>query len=157
MRPTLPTRPTRPAPPRGGARLALALGLLLVLPATAQEGKPARPDQIAVRARRGDAVTQVHGVVSQNALDDVVATVDGKEEKYDSDFVLSVTFGDVPNTVRDGQPLSDRGEHASAAASFKLAAGDGDARTVVAAAARLRAAEALLAWGAKDPARFAEA
>jgi len=158
MRPTLPTRPTRPAPPRGGARLALALGLfLLAAPADAQEGKPSRPDQIAVRARRGDSVAQVHGVVTRNGLDDVVATVDGKEEKYDSAYVLNVTFGDVPSTYRDGQLFSERGDHASAAANFKLAAGDGDARPVVAAAARLRAAEALLAWGASDPPRFAEA
>lgn len=157
MRPTLPTRLTRPAPPRGGARLVLTLGLLLAAPAAAQEGKPSKPDQIAVRSRRGDSVTQVHGLVTANTLEDVVATVDGKDEKFDSGLVLNVTFGDVPGTFRDGVLFSERGDHASAAANFKLAAGDGEARPVVAAAARLRSAEALLAWGAAEPARFAEA
>jgi tetratricopeptide (TPR) repeat protein len=164
MRPTPPTRPQRPAPPRRGARTlsklaALGLGLALAVPLSAQDGeaRPARPDQIAVRARRGNAVTQVHGVVTKNGLDDVVATVDGKEEKFGSEFVLSLAFGDVPNSYRDGVLFSERGDHASAAANFKLAAGDAESRAVVAAAARLRAAESLLAWGASDPTRFAEA
>lgn len=161
MRPTLPTRPMRRVLPRGGARplYALALGLGLALPLGAQDGgdKVVRPDQIAVRARRGDTVTQVHGVVTQNGLDDVVATVDGKEEKFGSEFVLSLSFGDVPNTYRDGVLFHERGDHANATANFKLAAGDAQARAVVSAAARLRAAESLLSWGASEPARFAEA
>lgn len=151
----------RPTPPtRSGRRplFALALGVALTLPLSAQDSsKPARPDQISVRARRGDSVSQVHGVVTKNELSDVVATVDGKEEKYSSEFVLGVTFGDVPATYRDGVLFGDRGDHASAAANFKLAAGDSAARPVVAAAARLRAAESLLAWGATDATRFAEA
>lgn len=138
--------------------LTLALGAVLALPLSAQDdAKPARPDQIAVRARRGDSVTQVHGVVTANRLSDVVALVDGKEEKFGSEFVLSLTFGDVPATYRDGVLFGERGDHASAAANFKLAAGDSNARPVVAAAARLRGAEALLAWGASDATRFAEA
>lgn len=148
MRPTPPTRPL--------SGLALAL-LCLALPLAAQDGPAKRPDQIAVRARRGDTVTQVHGVVTANELDDVVVTVDGKEEKFGSEFVLSLAFGDVPNSYRDGVLFSERGDHASAAANFKLAAGDAQARAVVAAAARLRSAESLLAWGAADPTRFAEA
>jgi tetratricopeptide (TPR) repeat protein len=152
MRPTSPTR--------SGARplFALALGAALALPLSAQDdARPVRPDQVAVRARRGDSVTQVHGLVTKNGLSDVVAVVDGKEEKFGSEFVLSLTFGDVPVAYRDGVLFSERGDHANAAATFKLAAGDSQARPVVAAAARLRAAEALLAWGASDATRFAEA
>jgi tetratricopeptide (TPR) repeat protein len=44
-----------------------------------------------------------------------------------------------------------------AAAKFRVAAGDAGARPLVQAAAQVRAAEALLAWGARDPLRFEEA
>lgn len=156
------TKPTARRP-RGLARALAPLGLaaLLAVPAAStpamQDGKSARPDTVTALNRRGTTVSSVSGVVTQNGLDDVLVTVAGKEEKIESERVLAIEFGDVPTSYRDGTLFSERGEHASAAASFKLAAGNGDARDVVRAAARLRAAEALLAWGAAEPAHFTEA
>jgi tetratricopeptide (TPR) repeat protein len=71
--------------------------------------------------------------------------------------VLRITWGDVPTSFRDGMLYLDREEFANAAGSFRQAAADGEARELVRAAARLHAAEALLALGASEPAHFSEA
>jgi tetratricopeptide (TPR) repeat protein len=68
-----------------------------------------------------------------------------------------VTFGDVPPSHRDGTLYFDRGEFAQAYGSFVQAAGDGEAREVVRADARLKAAQSLMRLGQSEPTHFAKA
>jgi len=142
-------RPSRPRP-------ALALGLVLALgaPVAAQD---VRPDQVLWINPKGSLSTTA-GTVLENALSGVkLTTTDGGNRSFDAGVVQRVTFGDVPQTYADGTTYDERGEHAQAAASFRLAATEADARDVVKAAARLKAARALLLAGATDSSALGQA
>lgn len=117
-----------------------------------------RPDQIHIRNKRTGRASIVSGTVTANELDDVVISIArGGESKVGSDGVERILWGEVPPSFRDGRTYFDRGDWASAAQEFRLAAGDASAREVVQAAARLRAAESLLRSGAQEPAHITEA
>ena len=138
------------------ALTALFASSLVVAEAAPQER--VRPDQVHIRNKRTGRPSVLSGTVESNGLDEVViAIARGGESKVDGDSVERILWGEVPPSFRDGRTYFDRGDFASAAQSFRLAAGDASAREVVQAAARLRAAQALLRSGAQEPANFAEA
>lgn len=135
----------------------LAVITLSGAPLSAQD-RPARPDQVMVRHPRTGAIRSTSGVIEENSLDELkLVDRDGKEETFDALLVQRVQFGEVPQAYTEAQNYLDRGDYANAAASFSAAAGDDEAREVVRAAARLRAAETLLLQGATDPSAFDEA
>ena len=70
--------------------------------------------------------------------------------------MVSIRWGDVPASFTDGRARLERGDFENAASLLRDAAGDAATRPVVAAAARLMAAEALMAWGSIDRERYAE-
>jgi TolA-binding protein len=153
-----PSMPRLPSSPRlAAAPLLVSLAALAGAAPAQQPAAKGRPDQVFVAARRGGEVAPVNGIVQKNELEGVVVTVDGKDASYDADRVQRIVWGEVPDPFREGQAWSERKDWEHAAASFRLAAGDESARAPVKAAARLAAAEALLHWGEKEPARFAEA
>jgi len=156
MKPLSLQSPLRPALGRlRGALAGLSMVALFSAPALAQD---ARPDQVFVIDRRSGGVIAASGTVMANELDEVRLTGrDGDEQKFKSDRVRGVTFGGVPASYREGMLLRERDDFLNAAAKFKLAAADPDARDVVRASARLRAAEALLLLGAVDSSAFADA
>lgn len=147
-------------PPHSRRRLAAGAGLLFAL-ATAPLSfgsaflQDVRPDQI-FRTRRGDVV-KVTGIVTENSLETVRVERDGKDNTYGADEVVRIVWGQVPPSYQDGQTYLSRGDHENAVARFRIAAGDDSARAVVQADARLRAAEALIAWGGTDANRYGEA
>ena len=118
----------------------------------------ARPDQVFVRNERTGAVNAVAGVVQSESLDTVVVIdARGKQSDLPSGRVDRIVYGDAPPALAEGAKYFERGMFEDAAAKFRVAAGDAGARPLVQAAAQVRAAEALLAWGARDPLRFEEA
>jgi hypothetical protein len=137
------------------ARLVPVLVLALA-PALAQD-KPGRPDQVFVRNARTATVSMVSGSVTANELARVALTAAGKETTYKAELVERIEWGDVPPSYRDGREYFARGQWSDAAAAFRIAAGDAGGRDIVRAHARLRAAEALLRWGAAEPVHFGEA
>lgn len=126
------------------------------LAATAQE-KSAALDQVYVRSKRDGSVSPVAGRVAKNDLDKVVVSVGGKESSFDGALVVRISWGDAPQSFRDGLAYLERGAFADAVAQLREAAGESSARAPVKASAQLEAAEALLRWGATDPTRFVEA
>ena len=117
-----------------------------------------RPDQVHIRNQRTGRTSIISGTVTANRLDDVLVSIArGGENKLGSDGVERILWGEVPPSFRDGRTYFERGDWASAAQEFRLAAGDASAREVVQAVARLRAAQSLLRSGAQDPAHFTEA
>jgi outer membrane protein assembly factor BamD (BamD/ComL family) len=137
-----------------GAAVALFLCLIALAPAAGAQG---RPDQIFRKNERTGKVMTHAGTISECSLSTVAFTQRGKQSSYPSAEVLRIVWGDVPASYRDGMTYLGRGDFESAVTQFKLAASDADTREVVQAAARLKAAEALLGWGASDPSRFEEA
>ncbi|MEW6073409.1 MAG: hypothetical protein AB1726_12565 [Planctomycetota bacterium] len=131
----------------------LLLAGFLAGPALAQGS---RPDQVMWKNPRGDIKVD-SGTVTENSLQRTLVETPGGPRERKSDLVERVIFGDVPTTFLDGTGYFDRGDFANAAAKFKLAAGDANARPVVQAHARLRAAQALMRQGAVDPGAFAQA
>jgi tetratricopeptide (TPR) repeat protein len=119
-----------------------------------QDGEKA--DKVIRRNPRTGSISTINGTVLENGLGGVKVDRDGKESTYDSSEIVDIEWGVVPSTFRDGKVFAARGDHENALARFKMAAGNADARPVVQGAARLNAAEALLAWGASDSNRYAE-
>ncbi|MFT5285611.1 MAG: TolA-binding protein [Planctomycetota bacterium] len=143
------------------ARACSGLALVAVLtgalsaPVSAQES---RPDQVFVINVRSGSVVANSGSVTVNGLDEVtIERSGGAEQSFKSERVRNVIFGDVPVSYREGILLRDRNDRFNAAAKFKLAAADEDAREVVRASARLLAAEMLLVHGAVDASAYADA
>lgn len=110
-----------------------------------------QPDQVFVREGNG-ALRPVSGVLTENKLTGVAVGSD----RFDSDQVAHITFGSVPSSFREAKNYFERRSYAEAAAKYRLAAGESD-RNVVQAAARLRAAQALLYVGSVDSSAFADA
>ena len=115
-----------------------------------------KPDKVLRRNPRTGTLSTITGTVLENGLRGVKVDRDGKESKYDASEIVAIEWGQVPSSFRDGKVFASRGDHENALARFKMAASDAEARPVVRGAARLSAAEALLAWGASDPNRYAE-
>lgn len=122
----------------------------------APQAKAGAADQVYVRAKDG-SIAPVSGVVTKDELDKVSASVGGKDSNFDTKLVVRVVWGDIPASLRDGRSSAERRDFETAVAALRSAAGDSAARDVVKAAARLELVEALIAWGAQDPARFVEA
>jgi hypothetical protein len=137
------------------APLALA-AMGLFAPALAAQGEP-KPDQVFAANPRTGAVSPVTGVVAENGLEKVVVQQGEKSRDVESELVVRIVFGDVPPAYKDGATYAERGDHAEAAESYLLAAGDAAARPIVQAASRLRAAEELMRAGAADPSAYARA
>jgi len=133
---------------------ALACTLALVGGAAAQDG--GKPDQVQWVNARGQIAT-VTGTVVANGLEEVEVETSSSSRKIESASVERIQFGSVPESYRDGVGYLDRGDFENAAASFRLAASDPDARDVVRAAAQLRGARAEMLLGASDPAGFERA
>ncbi|MDA1264757.1 MAG: hypothetical protein O2816_06740 [Planctomycetota bacterium] len=140
-----------------GRALSVAASLLTALSLAplgfAQDG--GRPDQV-FRMRRGE-VSKVIGTVTENSLETVRLDRDGKESTYDSGEVVRIQWGQVPPSFQDGTTYLSRADYENAVAHFRRAAEDPSGRSVVQADARLKAAEALLAWAAVDAHRYSEA
>lgn len=138
-----------------------ALALALAACTVAQLGAPAlaaqRPDQVYVRGRKSGAVGPVSGTVHENSLSKVLLKTADRPREIDSVLVERILFGEVPQAFTDAQNYTEAGDHANAAAQYRLAASDAAVRPVVQAAARLRAAQALERSGATDARAFAEA
>jgi len=156
---------SRRARPWAAASLALAALPLLVSVAPAPrphaggpggEQESSTPDQVFRLNARTGKVTKLLGMVTENSLANVKLIRDGKEQSVDAAEVVDIAWGTVPADYRDGRTYAERGDWENAVAHFRLAAEDTETRDVVRAGARLEAAEALLAWGALDPNRFAE-
>jgi tetratricopeptide (TPR) repeat protein len=139
--------------------LAALLPVLAAAPPAASQSEqskaPVRKDQVFAITRRGAPATY-SGVVVANELAQVRLDEDGREKTVDSDLVVRIQFGDVPNEYKLGLERMDRGDYENALARLREAATDAEARDVVKAAARLRSAECLMGWAAVDPNKFAE-
>lgn len=147
---------TRAAATNAGTSYSTTYSTTYSAAAVAAQAKAGATDQIYVRAKDG-SVAPVSGVVTKDELDKVSATVGGKDSNFDAKLVVRVAWGDIPASLRDGRSSAERGDFEAAVAALRSAAGDSAARDVVKAAARLELVDALIAWGAKDPARFVEA
>jgi len=134
-----------------------APGLNAAVRATAAQERSTPPDQVYVRSKRDGSISAVAGRVEKNDLDKVVVNVGGKENNYDSALVARISWGDVPQSYRDGVSYMDRRSFSDAVAQFRIAAADASARASVKASAQLQTVDALLQWGAEDPTRFVEA
>jgi len=129
----------------------------LAVPAEALAPQDAgKPDKVLRLNPRTGSLSTISGTVEEDGLSGVKLVRNGKESAYDASEILGIEWGVVPASFRDGIVFADRGDHENALARFKMAAGNTDARPVVQGAARLRAAEALLAWGASEAPRYAE-
>lgn len=118
----------------------------------------AKPDEIFRVDRRSGKTVMVKGRIEQHGLERVmVAKGESQPTRIDTSDVVEIVFGDVPPSYSEGLRYVERGDFENAVARFRVAAGDAAARPIVQGRARLRAAEALLAWGASDPTRFREA
>ena len=141
---------------------ALFAVLLCALSESGQSAPPAlaqgKPDQVYVwNARRGEIQIR-SGSVTEDKLEGVKITeAGGKESRHDAVNVRRVVYGTVPTSYADGVVYLERGDYENAVAKFRIAATDSDARDVVQAAARFKATEALIGWGARDASRFTEA
>jgi tetratricopeptide (TPR) repeat protein len=140
----------------GAALAGAAVGATAAV-ATSPVQDGGRPDQVFRLHPRSGKLTKVSGQVTENSLDTVVIERDGKQTKVDSDQVVRIVWGSTTTAFRDGQAYLGRKDFENAVARFRIAATDASGREVVQAAARLQAAEALVAWGAVDPNRFTEA
>ncbi len=143
------------------AALGLAAPCAWAVPASAAtpgaQERAGALDQVYVRSKRDRSIAPVAAHVVRNDLDKVVVNAGGKDTNYDGALVVRINFGDAPQSFRDGMAYLDRGLYSDAVAQLRSAAGDGSARAVVKAVAQLEVAEALLRWGAAEPARFVEA
>jgi len=145
-------------------RLALLLLPLVFMPlvlastsaAYVQDAGAVKPDQVFRVHPRTGKVSALTGTITENSLETVRLDRSGKESTYASSEIVRIVWGAVPPAFRDGITYAERGDHENAVARFRVAAGDSSSREVVRADARLRAAGALLAWGAKDANRFTE-
>jgi TolA-binding protein len=129
--------------PRASRLAAAGASLLLLCSVAAAQ---ARPDHVLWRNARGQVNTVV-GKVTENSLTEVVVDTGSSQRKLDGTAVELVEFGDVPQAVTDARAYFERGDFENAAAKYALAAGDGSARAVVRAHARLSAAESWLKHG----------
>ncbi len=120
-------------------------------PRTHFVAKQNQPDQVFVREESG-ALRPVSGVLTENNLSGVAVG----DERFDADRIAHITFGSVPSSFREAKNYFELRSYAEAAAKYRLAAGESD-RNVVQAAARLRAAQALLYVGSVDSSAFADA
>lgn len=133
---------------------ATAIAASAAAPSSGAEG--GRLDQVHVRESKTGRRSLQSGVVVENGLANVRLTRDGKESRVDALAVERIVWGEVSPAFREGELLFERGDFEGAAAKFKLAT-DTEERAVVKAAARLRAAEALMEQGARDPSRLVDA
>lgn len=152
----------RPRPTMSLSRVASVgvwgLLCLLAAPLQAETDDATKPDQVLARNRRTGSVSPISGVVEENSLKRVVVRTTGdKKRDVDSELVVRVVYGNVPPAYREASMYFDRGEFTTAAAKYKLAAGDASGRAVVQASARLRAAEALMKSASLDVAAFEQA
>jgi len=139
-----------------GAAPVNAAGTVPASARVASQAKAGATDQVYVRGKDG-SVSPVSGVVTKDDLDKVGASVGGKDSNFDAKLVVRVVWGEIPASLRDGRASAERRDFETAVAALRSAAGDSAARDVVKAAARLELVDALIAWGAQDPARFVEA
>jgi hypothetical protein len=139
---------------------AALTALLILAPLTLVDAAQdkVRPDQVYVRHPRTGAVSITNAVVQTNGLKDVVVVdARGGEDKIPSGRVVRIIWGAAPPTLTDADKYFDRGDWPNAAKGYLATFGDASARDVVKAAARVRAAESLLRWGATDPHQFVQA
>lgn len=144
-------------PSRALATLAvLALSALFTGTAGASSAQSAKPDQLVIRRGTG-ATRSLSGELTKYSLDGVTLDTGGRTQRFDANEVVRATFGDVPKNYAEAVIYAGRSEWESAAARFKLVAGDAGARDLVRASSRLRLAEALMRLGTHDSNFFAEA
>lgn len=138
---------------RAGLRVASAS--LLTLGASAAQSGP--PDVVTERLSSG-GLRPRNGAIVENSLTKVVIEESGgRTRTIDAGKVVRIQWGRVPPAFAEGRTYAQHGDNASAAASYRVAAGDANASDPARAAARLRAARALLLAGGAEPPLFAEA
>ena len=100
----------------------------------------------------------IQGTVTSDGLDKIEITLrDGDSKGYGSLEVIQVIWGDVPTEFEDGKKFGRRMDWENAVKSYQSAAESSNARGPVKAAARMASVEAMISWGASQPARFADA
>ncbi len=114
------------------------------------------PDKIVRRNPRTGKLSTLSATVTENSLGGIKVERKGKESSYESSEILSIDWGMAPASFKDGKVFAGRKDFENAVARFRMAATHTDTREVVQADARLRAADALLGWGASDVNRYAE-
>ncbi len=140
---------------RGLGRLALAALVCASLPsALLAQAK----DKVTHYNARTERVVTEAGTIEANGLDGLTLKIDDETtRKVEANSILRIVWGDIPSSFKDGDTYWKRRDYASALTQYRLAASDGDARSSVQAAARMRSIECLMKLGAKDSGRFAEA
>ena len=115
-------------------------------------------DKVFAKHKKTGKVQAKNGVVNETGLTGVKYTDrSGENETLDATTVVQIQWGNVPTSFTDGETYAKRSEWENAVANFQTAAADTDTRGVVQTAARLRALECMMLWGASDPARFTDA
>lgn len=154
---TTPTMTTSTITSRRGALGSLflsgAVALAAASPAAAQKS------DVVYRLNPRTGKTQaIQGTVTSDGLDKIEITLrDGDSKGYGSLEVIQVIWGDVPTEFEDGQKFGRRMDWENAVKSYQAAAESSNARGPVKAAARMASVEAMISWGASQPARFADA
>lgn len=154
---TTPTMTTSITTSRRGALGSLflsgAVALAAASPAAAQKS------DVVYRLNPRTGKTQaIQGTVTSDGLDKIEITLrDGDSKGYGSLEVIQVIWGDVPTEFEDGQKFGRRMDWENAVKSYQAAAESSNARGPVKAAARMASVEAMISWGASQPARFADA
>ncbi|MAE27820.1 MAG: hypothetical protein QF724_03665 [Planctomycetota bacterium] len=135
---------------------ALAALLLSLAAAPLRAQQAGRPDQLYVFNERTQTVNTVTGHIKDHGLDKVRVELGDKERSYDSLAVRAITWGQTSADFKNAGKDAEKGDFENAVAKYRQAATDSANREPVRAAARARAARALAAWGAADPAYFGE-
>ncbi|MDF1837414.1 MAG: hypothetical protein P1V35_06085 [Planctomycetota bacterium] len=140
---------------KGLGRLMLASLLCVTLPqALLAQAK----DKVTHYNDRNERVVTEAGMIEASGLDGLTIKIDDETtRKVDANAVMRIVWGEVPSSFTDGDTYWKRQDYASALTQYRLAASDGDARTAVQAAARMRSIECLMKLGASDAGRFTEA
>lgn len=115
-------------------------------------------DRVFAKNRKSGKIEANSGTIDEALMGGIKLTDrNDKTKAFDAVSVVQVQWGAVPAAFSDGDTYAKRADWENAVANYQNAASDSDARDAVKAAARVRAIEALIAWGATDAARFADA
>ncbi|HUR28910.1 MAG TPA: hypothetical protein VM509_12040, partial [Planctomycetota bacterium] len=82
-----------------GVTFATAQALAPQKPAPlAAPSKPPERDHLFVRGRQDGALEQLDGVIRSDGLDTVTVQIAGRDSQLDSDLVVRIVWGEVPQS-----------------------------------------------------------
>lgn len=143
-------RTTRPSPFRRRIAPALAAAVLTV----GWSGTATAADRIWLRSGGRPVVADQ---VLQDHYDKVVYRRSGNRLELPGRKVREIDWGDAPESFRLGLEKLRDGDYENAVNLFKAAATESGVRGWIKVEAPFRAAEALRAWGGRDPSKLREA